>query len=241
MDRITRTYKTFGMKRVVSAFLRALACIVDPPRPVSGTVAACGHIDFIRAAVPGFMQEGNVVGFDYAISYLPSDDPVLEIGSFGGLSACVMSYLLRKHEKPNPIWCIDPWKWEGFDDGDTQILPSIPHRKYMEFIYRNFIRNVDFFSDGRIFHQKIESDDFFARFIEKPLSFAYVDGDHRYEQAKRDFLNVDRWLVPDGFILFDDTADEGNFGCVKLMPDVKATGRYELVMKNPNYLWKKLR
>jgi len=39
-----------------------------------------------------------------------------------------------------------------------------------------------------------------------PIAFCYIDGDHAYAQSRRDFENVDRHLVPGGFILFDDSA-----------------------------------
>jgi hypothetical protein len=39
------------------------------------------------------------------------------------------------------------------------------------------------------------------------LSFCYIDGNHTYGFAKRDFENKDRFLAPGGFIFFDDSGD----------------------------------
>jgi hypothetical protein len=43
-----------------------------------------------------------------------------------------------------------------------------------------------------------------------------------------------------GFILFDDSSDKNPFGLTKLMKEIKAQKNYELVIKNPNYLFKKI-
>ena len=72
------------------------------------------------------------------------------------------------------------------------------------------------------------------------LSFCYVDGNHSYEGVKCDFENCDAFLEPGGFILFDDSTLK-SFGVHRLMPEVLATGRYQLAAKNPNHLFQKAR
>jgi hypothetical protein len=57
--------------------------------------------------------------------------------------------------------------------------------------------------------------------------------------VRRDFEGVDRHLEADGFILFDDSADASGFEVNRLMKEIAATPRYELVMKNPNYLFRR--
>jgi hypothetical protein len=84
--------------------------------------------------------------------------------------------------------------------------------------------------------------DFFGRTVRLggPIVFAYVDGDHTYEQSKRDFLNVDRHLVNGGFIIFDDSADNSDWGSRLSAQEASKLPRYELVAKNPNYCIRKL-
>ncbi len=48
------------------------------------------------------------------------------------------------------------------------------------------------------------SDDFFAQFRE-PLALVFIDGDHRYEQAKKDFWNAFDLVVEHGYIILHDT------------------------------------
>ncbi len=72
------------------------------------------------------------------------------------------------------------------------------------------------------------------------VSFCYIDGDHSYQSCKEDFENSDEFLTAGGLLLFDDSADKGIWGNVhKVVKEVQQSGRYELIIKNPNYLFRK--
>ena len=73
----------------------------------------------------------------------------------------------------------------------------------------------------------------------REISFAYIDGNHQYEFAKRDFENVDKILISGGFILFDDSADYTNWGSKKVAQEAAKSGKYEVVRKNPHYFLRK--
>ena len=49
------------------------------------------------------------------------------------------------------------------------------------------------------------SDEMFAKNELTPLAFTFIDGDHTYEQAKRDFWNTEKLTVTNGHILMHDT------------------------------------
>jgi hypothetical protein len=72
-----------------------------------------------------------------------------------------------------------------------------------------------------------------------PISFCYIDGDHSYDFAKRDFENSDKYLEKGGFVLFDDSSDRQNLGSSHLMKEILKNEKYELIIKNPNYLFRK--
>jgi hypothetical protein len=73
------------------------------------------------------------------------------------------------------------------------------------------------------------------------ISFAYIDGNHEYEYAKKDFKNVDELLENGGFILFDDSANSDAFGVHALVKEILKERRYAVIFKNPNYLLKKIK
>lgn len=49
------------------------------------------------------------------------------------------------------------------------------------------------------------SDDFFHDIVIPPIALGFIDGGHKYEQVKRDFDNMFKRLVNNGFIFIHDT------------------------------------
>jgi Methyltransferase domain len=213
------------------------------------------YLDWLRFANAGMLHPGNVYSMDLAIANLPTANPVLEIGTFCGLSANVMSYLLRKHGRPNPIITADRWIFEGAEEGGALAESHVTHDEYRDLVRSSFVRNVETFSKERkpfaieLFSDELFEawrtgttiDDIFGRPVTLGggISFCFIDGNHTYEFARRDFENADAHLDTGGFLLFDDSADSDPFGLTRLMREIRALGRYELVLKNPNYLFRK--
>lgn len=214
------------------------------------------YMNWLTFVNPGMLERGNAYCFNYAISHLPTDAPIVEIGSFCGLSTNMIAYLKEKQGVINPLITCDKWIFEGVEEqvmvGDSE---SVPHSELRSFVRESFIRNTSFFSRrDRPYTVDALSDEFFAMWAENrkcrdvfgrditlggPISFCYVDGDHSYEAAKRDFGNLDRYLVPGGFVLFDDSANGESFGVCQLVKEVLVSGKYELVARAPNYFFKK--
>jgi len=203
----------------------------------------------------GMLQPGNMDAFNHAIANLPTNDPIIEIGSFCGLSTNVVSYLKQKHGAPNKFFTCDRWI---FENGGGPMLGKsrISHVHYREFVRDTFIRNVRMFSGDDSPHTiELFSDEFFQAWeanqvatdvygrdvrLGGPISFCYVDGNHTYDFAKRDFTNTDKYLVRGGFVLLDDSAPGSVGEAPQVAQDIIETGRYAVVAQTPNYLFKKL-
>jgi hypothetical protein len=214
------------------------------------------YINWLSFANAGMLSKGNIYSMRYAIENLPSTSPVLEIGSFCGLSTNVLSYLLSTQGKNNKIITCDKWLFEGAENNGYLGNSKISHHHYREFVKSTYMNNVEFFSqNNKPYTIECLSDDFFelwkknestidifGRNIEfgGTFSFCYIDGNHTYEFAKRDFINVDLYLEPNGYILFDDSSDANPFGLTRLMREIQSNKGYELILKNPNYLFKKI-
>ncbi|WP_346016674.1 class I SAM-dependent methyltransferase [Chroococcidiopsis sp. CCMEE 29] len=193
------------------------------------------------------------------MSHLPSKAPILEIGSFCGLSTNVITYLKKKHGLANKLICSDAWRFfEGAEKGGSLGgHPYIQLHEYEEFVKLNFIKNISFFSGYDLpFPVEMFSDKFFANWevnadvsdifnrkikLGGSISFAYIDGNHSYEFALRDFKNVDKYLELGGFILFDDSSDGSGWEVCEVVAEVNRSERYQLIKKNPNYLFKKVK
>lgn len=215
------------------------------------------HMSWLTFANAGMLNKANVYCFDYGLRNLPSDTSILEIGSFCGLSTNMIGHLKEKHQIKNPFFTCDKWIFEGAtSSGNIGDSDSISHTEYREFVKETFIRNVRFFSRRDLpFTIELFSDEFFESWAagEKrvdvfgrdcqlggAIGFCYIDGNHSYEFAKRDFENVDKFLEKNGFILFDDSSDGSGWGVCEVVQEILAAGRYELVSRNPNYFFKKL-
>lgn len=216
------------------------------------------YINWLTYANAGMLHKGNIYCIEYAIKNLPSSNSVIEIGSFCGLSTNLIAFYLQKYKKSNYLITMDKWIFENGENQNEYLEgSSITNKEYKEFVKNSYIRNISFFSNKHLPYTIEQfSDDFFEMWSNKKevndvlnrpiqlggkIAFAYIDGNHKYSFAKRDFENVDNFLEIGGYILFDDSADNSNWEVKKVIKEVKASGRYEIVIKNPNYLFKKIK
>lgn len=212
---------------------------------------------------PGMLEPGNLLSFNYAINHLPTQNPILEIGSFCGLSTNCLNYYKRIKRIPNKIITCDKWDYSFKGLGEKAIGKSfITGTAWAKFAKETFIRNTKFFCEGDLpWTIEAYSDEFFESWGAKqeiitvfgetvPLggqfSFCYIDGNHEYNQVKRDFENCHKYLNKGGFILFDDSSKyKGSLGVRRLILELKKRKiigmMYELILRNPNYLIKKHR
>ena len=215
------------------------------------------YLSWLCMGVPGMLERGNVGATAYALSHLPDKtSATVEIGSFCGLSTCIQSYLRTKYGVTNPFFNCDRWEFEGQSLGQKLgDSTNVTHDQFKGFVRDSYLRDVQTFCQGDLPHTIEQfSDDFFQQWQESrettdvfgrpvklggPVGFCYIDGNHTYDFAKRDFENTDRFLVPGGFILFDDSADGTEWEVRQVVAEVLESGKYQLVGKNPNYLVQK--
>jgi len=212
------------------------------------------YVEWLAFANAGMLNRGNLVAFDHALRNLPPAGAMLEIGAFAGLSTNLLGYYRKKHRITRPFFNCDRWQFEGAAGsvGGT----GLSHADYRAFVRESYVRNVRMFS-GQDLPQTIEllSDEFFEAWENRisvddvfgrratlggPLAFCYIDGNHSYEFARRDFVNTDRCLEPGGFILFDDSADGTKFEVGAVVQEISRRTDYRVVLKNPNYLFQKI-
>jgi len=242
------------MKTLLARALRRVALKLSPSSNQIEITDA--YLKFLLYANAGMLNIGNLYLMDYAVSHLPSGAPMLEIGTFCGLSANVLTYYKKKHGAHNHLITCDPWVFEETERGQDVVgNSSLPFTAYMKFARDSYLRSTETFSrDDLPFTVQASSDHLFASWrtnqtvrdvrgretsLGGPISFCYVDGNHTYDGVKSDFTNCDAFLEVGGFLLFDDSSVP-EFGVGKLMPEVLGTKRYRLVAKNPNHLFQKI-
>ncbi len=194
----------------------------------------------------------------YALERLPSALPILEIGVFSGRSTNFLIYLKESLKLSNRVITTDPWRFGT----NKQVAKNVTMKDYQNYIKEQFIRNIRFWHEDALPDSfDLDSDEFFSKWamngklktlfskesqLGGEISFCYLDGDHSYEQVKKDFINIDRILQIQGFIYFDDSdqyhLDAGNVtnGCYDVVCDALKTKRYVTAINNPNYLLQKV-
>ncbi|OQX99792.1 MAG: hypothetical protein B6I24_01610 [Bacteroidetes bacterium 4572_128] len=204
----------------------------------------------------GMLEKGNIYVWDYVIQKLDKKSNILEIGSFVGLSTVIITYLSKKYKKDINFYNVDFWKLQ--DDNKDFFDKELKFKEYNEFVKKTYINNLIFFHSkdlpysihdtSQSFFLSKEKDeeltDIFNRKVKLPekFDFCFIDGDHSYDGAKLDFLNVNKHLNKGAYILFDDSSDGSGFGGInKLMSEVLKNPNFKLIMKNPNYLFQKIK
>lgn len=231
-------------------------------RPIGRTAGGLRFIDlsdefttWLGYANAGMLNRGNLACLDYVLRHLSSGFPMVEIGAFCGLSTNLIHHLRRRHGRQNALFNCDRWEFENAREfvGDSPLT----HADYRRFVRETYRRNVEFFSRDQLpFTAELLSDEFFAAWADErlisdlfgrrirlggPISFCFIDGNHSYEFARRDFENADRFLEPGGYILFDDSADGSKWEVTRVVEEVKRSAQYRVVAANPNYLVQKIR
>ena len=208
---------------------------------------------WLSHANTGMMRPGNLLCFDYAIQNMPENLPILEIGSWAGLSANVITYYKRKYRRLNRLLTCDKWDFKPFIAGDS--ICEMPVSDYENFIKESFQHNVTAFSrDDLPFSIQMTSDELFqgwqtnqvvtdvfgrATQLGGSIGFAYIDGNHSFEFAQRDFMNCDLYLAVGGFVLFDDSGDYVEHESRLVAQGASRRKNYKIIKKNPNYLLQK--
>lgn len=255
--RLKHKFHQSGVQGVIASALRHTANRVDrkPMNSVLETKQTNKFLRWVHFAVPGMLEQGNIDAMEYAVANMPPGNPILEIGSFSGLSTVVLSYLLEKRSMTIPFYTCDKWEFEGQRLGTfLGDSPSVTHDVYQAYVKNTFLRTMDTFTSKPPYTVECFSDEFFRRWFENEktvdvfdrsvtlggkISFCYIDGNHTYEFAKRDFENTNRVLVSGGFILFDDSADGSHWEVNRLTREIALGNQYELVSRSPNYLFLK--
>lgn len=252
---VTATVGAAASDLLPPALLRAANAVIrqSARRQSAPTVLPYQRDEFLMWLTwidPGTLVSSNLPLFDHAIQRMPDHGAVVEVGSWCGLSLNHIIHMMQEIGRSNLVFSVDEWHFEG---SGALLIPrsKVRFSDYRDLAIDTFRRNLLLFHSDRLPHhivassdkffelweQKTEVADFFGRTttLGGPISLAYIDGDHTYEQSWRDFENVDRFLLPGGFIIFDNSADDCDWESKRSAREAASRPDYELVAKTPNY------
>ncbi len=184
------------------------------------SVEKYAHLYMQFNAVPGQSDNAKLKSLIQLFIQVEQGD-VVEIGSYWGRSAYALGFLANQHGIGTTI-SVDPWDVISNDSqGEgTEVVNEASRLIDWDLVFRGFIVNVSGLNN--INYIRKPSDDAVYAYQQAgaqgslttpelgttPLSgtiaLLHIDGNHMYEQVKRD---IDRWLPhvkPGGWVLVDD-------------------------------------
>lgn len=212
-----------------------------------------GHIIWMTTAIAGWCDDQNVDAMAVAIESMPAG-AVVEIGSFLGRSTCMIARLLELVRGDTAFYSVDDWYFQGYVP-DAPVSEHITHDNWRSYTERTFRANAEYFAAKKPRHMKMRSDEFFAAWkngerrmdifgrehkLGGTISFAFIDGDHRYEPCRRDVDNVMATLALRGFLFLDDSYDGIPFGSGKVGEELLHRSDLRLVGRFPNLLFQRV-
>src|ERR1043166_5784813 len=136
-----------GLKPIIKSAIKTVLRPLYPQlfyRPID---ISDESVNLIISANAGMLSRGNLYCFDYAIKNLPSEAPMVEIGSFAGLSTNLLNFYRRNHRKKNRLINCDKWEFQGADrEKKIDGLP-LSHLEYQTFLRDTYKRNIQMFSN----------------------------------------------------------------------------------------------
>jgi len=159
---------------------------------------------------------------DFVLSCTPGN--ILEIGT--GESSIYLSHLARKYNRAIYHCDIAP----------SKIINPLTVAGYMTPAEERFTDRKVYYT-GRSTLFMGPSDDMFKELNILPIALGFIDGDHIYEQVKKDFENLVPLVVDNGYILLHDTyppdesyVDENRCGTVyKLRQEIEKDPRFDCI------------
>lgn len=165
--------------------------------------------------------QGGVTSEECAfLSMLASEVPdgcIVEIGSYRGKSAVAFAVGACQNSRNHfpQIFCIEPHKhFIGHYGG--RFAPEDRGAYFQTMLDTNAFKNVALVN---------LSSDQAAIGWREPIGLLFIDGDHRYDAVKRDFLCWEPHLINGGMIVFDDATDPA-CGPKKLVDEILEDNRF---------------
>ncbi len=151
-----------------------------------------------------------------ALSDLPVDHSVVEIGSYQGRSTVALASVMRRLRPGGRVVAIDPHEGEISSAGRAN-----EHRSPT---YDAFCRNLE--TAGLVDAVRPVRQRSTDVAWQGPIGLLFIDGWHDYLSVVGDFLHFAQWVVPGGYVAFHDYSPSFP-DVVRFVDEVRQPGEYE--------------
>lgn len=151
---------------------------------------------------------------------LTGEEPhaVVEVGSYCGRSTVVLGGVVKAVCPGVRVHAIDPHEGEITTSGSQTRFEAPTLERFERNIARAGLEEIV---------QAIPKRSFEVEWAE-PISLLFIDGLHDYGSVSRDFAHFARWVVPGGYVVFDDY-DRTFPGVIAFVDEVLKSGEYRRV------------
>lgn len=145
---------------------------------------------------------------------------IVEIGSYCGRSTSVLAGALRQIHPQGKVYAIDPHEGELTVPGD-QLRREAP-------TWERFARTI---ADAGLSQVVVPiRKRSYEVAWDRPIGLLFIDGLHDYASVSRDFRHFERWIVPGGYVAFDDY-DIAFPGVIAFADEILAGGGYRQFLR----------
>lgn len=162
-----------------------------------------GDSEAIR--LPGMTLSDRLTLYHFA-QRLPKNAVAVEVGSYLGSSAAVLSAALKR--RGGNLYCVDTWQNNDMSEGSRDT-------------YSEFLRNIEPWSDRIIPLRGFSTE--VASSFEHRIDFLFIDAEHTYEGVRAD---ADAWLPkvrPGAVVIFHDYPNAP--GVVRVIKELAQEGQ----------------
>jgi hypothetical protein len=219
------------------------------------TQPIAGQIDTAVSSIPGWSPIDQLLTlFTLTFASAPLGGDVLELGSWCGRSAVALGMAARLSGKTR-VHCVDlfPEKddWYRNEDGTFSFSVTLGGKKYGAYqdqtvwaepynrdivpVYQRFAGTLDAFNEAMrandlldlVTPYRADMDTFAASApAGLKLRLAFIDGDHSYDAVCKDIRIIESFLLPGGWICFDDAFSSYEGVNRAIFSEIVESGRY---------------
>jgi predicted O-methyltransferase YrrM len=185
-----------------------------------------GEIEPCRITqIRGFLLAEDKQILSNYVRSLPRKSIIVEIGSFLGLSATIMSASRRDCR----VICIDPCDLSG-EEGSLADYQRLGLRGAAQY-WRLWLNLALYGARARIIKATSQSA---LKKVHTKFNLLFIDGDHSYEACARDVHSYAPYLQSGGTLILHDATEVGWPGPIRLARELRDSDAWELVEERGN-------
>ncbi|OAI07097.1 class I SAM-dependent methyltransferase [Methylomonas methanica] len=219
------------------------------------TIPVAALIEEATKDIPGWSPQDQLLSlFTLAFSSAGLGGDILELGSWCGRSAVALGLAAKLSDK-GKLHCVDlfPEKndWYQNEDGTYSLVVSIDNRRIGAYgdqtvwaepylrdiapLYERFSGTLQAFNVAMAENELTDFVTPYRADLEKfitiapkglELRLAFIDGDHSYSAVSKDIEIVEQFLLPGGWICFDDAFSSYEGVNQAIVESIIDSGRY---------------